>query len=137
MSSSSFMTTLNQSDPALRAQELDIPPSTTVEDDFEVSRKNLMRMMSTTSGAIELLSSLVSQSQDPDTFEVLNKMIENYNKQQEQLLRMHRIKESNQKATQATSPEGQVVDQRTQNVFVGTPADLAKVLEKIKGGDAK
>lgn len=101
-----------------------------VEKDFEQSRTNLIRIMDTTIGAINTLSMLAQQSQMPEAFDVLNKMIKTYNDQQEQLIRMYRIKAAREEKPQGV--QGQNVDNRTQNVFVGTPADLAKVLEKMK-----
>jgi hypothetical protein len=118
----------------LHGVETKVGPSG-IDNDFEDSRKNLIRMMDTTMGAIRSLSVIAHQSQMPDAYDVLNKLIKTYNDQQEQLIRFYRIKES--KEAQATkkpqaSIQGETVDNRQQNVFVGTPADLAKVLEQIK-----
>lgn len=111
-----------------------VEPSQGVDADFEVSRKNLMTIMETTSGAIKALSLIAFQSQLPEAYDVLNKMIKTYNDQQEQLIRMYRIRDSKEaRQSPTTSPiQGEVIDNRTQNLFLGTPADLAKALESMK-----
>lgn len=116
-------------------EEVHVGPSN-VESDFEASRKNLITMMATTMGAIQSLSVIAHQSQMPDAYDVLNKLIKTYNEQQEQLIRFYRIKAAKEVQSQ-TKPaiQGEMVDNRTQNVFVGTPADLATVLEKMKNED--
>lgn len=126
----------NQSFDFTDGKRRDIEKSTGVDDDFEASRRNLMKIMETTSGAINSLSLIAFQSQDPEAYDVLNKMIKTYSDQQSQLLQMYRIKEAKD-ARQATASQqgtvqGEVVDNRVQNVFLGTPADLAKVLESMK-----
>jgi len=117
-----------------------IEPSQGVDADFEVSRRNLMVIMETTSGAIKSLSLIAFQSQLPEAYDVLNKMIKTYNDQQEQLIRMYRIRDSRearQATTTSPSVQGEVVDNRTQNVFLGTPAQLAEVLENMKTQENK
>jgi hypothetical protein len=117
----------------LGSQELvPVEPSKGIEDDFEKSRKNLIQMMQVTMGAITNMSIISSQSQMPEAYDVLNKLIRTYNEQQEQLLRFYRIKEA--KDSKPAAPvEGQVVDQRTQSVhFHGTPAELSKALEAAR-----
>jgi hypothetical protein len=109
-----------------------------IDTDFEDSRKNLIQMMATTQGAIQALSALAFQSQMPDAYDVLNKFIKTYNEQQEQLIRFYRIKAAKEVQTQAnttpsmTTVTGETVDNRVQNVFVGTPTDLARVLDNMK-----
>lgn len=118
-----------------------IPPMN-VDKDFEESRKNLIQMMSTTASAIAALTTLATQSQMPEIYDQLNKFIKTYNEQQEQLIRFYRIKASKEVQSQVKSSNGQVVtsdgsiDNRTQNVFLGTPADLARVLESMKKDNA-
>lgn len=109
------------------------------DKDFENSRKNLITMMETTMSAIQTLSMLSQQSQDPGAYDVLNKLIKTYNDQQEQLIRMYRIKATREEAAKVVpgAVQGQNVDNRTQNVFVGSPADLAKVLERMKADSEK
>lgn len=118
--------------------EVDVKP-TSADQDFEDSRKNLIKMMATMQGAIAALSVIAYQSQMPDAYDVLNKMIKSYNESQEQLIRIYRIRALNKQDNVAEKPAvpsggmvGETIDNRQQNVFVGTPADLAKVLEQIK-----
>lgn len=102
-----------------------------IDDDFEASRKNLIQMMQVTMGAIQSMSVISSQSQMPEAYDVLNKLIKTYNEQQEQLLRFYRIKEA--RDSKPAPAEGGVVDQRTQSVhFHGTPAELSKALEAAR-----
>ena len=114
-----------------------------VDTDFEDSRNNLVRMMNTTQSAIESLTTLATQSQMPEVYDQLNKFIKTYNEQQEQLIRFYRIKASKEVQSQVKSSNGQVVssdgtiDNRTQNVFVGTPSDLARVLNEMKMKDTQ
>jgi len=109
-----------------------------VDEDFEVSRKNLMIIMETTKGAIQSLSLIAFQSQDPDSFDVLNKLIKTYSDQQSQLLQMYRIKEmKDARESKPTPVQGEIVDARTQHVnFFGTPAELAKMLEAAKNPES-
>lgn len=119
----SFFQSLGIPEPA--PEELTpIPPSSGVETDFESSRKNLIRMMETTMGAIKSLSVIAHQSQMPDAYDVLNKLIKTYNEQQEQLIRFYRIKESKESAPTKQTPTNQ-------NLFIGSPKDLADVLDKM------
>lgn len=111
----------------------EVAKSTGIEDDFEQSRKNLIQMMNTTIGAINALSVIAFQSQMPDAYDVLNKMIKTYNEQQEQLLRFYRIKEAKESRAESGGQQEQVIDKRTQSVhFHGTPAELSKALEAAK-----
>jgi len=113
-----------------------------VDKDFEDSRKNLIQMMATTQTAITALTVLATQSQAPEIYDQLNKFIKTYNEQQEQLIRFYRIKASKEVQAQVKSANGQTVstdgsiDNRTQNVFVGSPADLSRVLEQMKKDNA-
>jgi hypothetical protein len=109
-----------------------------VDEDFEASRRNLIQVMEVTKGAIQHLSTIAFQSQMSDAYDVLTKLIKEFASQQSQLLQMYRMRETKEAAKPAPGAvQGEVVDNRTQNVFVGTPADLANVLENMKNKETK
>jgi hypothetical protein len=140
---SSFMTVFQPSMPVEQVVLRNNIPEMDVDKDFEESRKNLIQMMTTTQTAITALTQLATQSQAPEIYDQLNKFIKTYNEQQEQLIRFYRIKASKEvqaqsqvkQANGATVTSEGNIDNRTQNVFVGTPADLARVLEGMKAKD--
>src|ERR1700761_7859766 len=123
------MSDQNQIQPFDFAVGREITKSKGIDEDFETSRKNLMSMMETTMGAIRALSVIAFQSQDPDAYDVLNKMFKTYGDQQAQLLQMYRIKECRDRPATPRPVQGEIVDHRPQNLFVGPPAELAKMLE--------
>jgi len=139
---SSIMSVFSPSMPVEQIVDRSRIPSMDVDKDFEDSRKNLIQMMATTQTAITALTVLATQSQAPEIYDQLNKFIKTYNEQQEQLIRFYRIKASKEVQAQVKSANGQTVstdgsiDNRTQNVFVGSPADLSRVLEQMKKDNA-
>jgi hypothetical protein len=112
--------------PTLDLTNLDVPP-TNLENDFEESRANLIRVMHVTKRAIESISLLAEQTQDPEAFSSLNGLIRSYGQQQSQLLQLYKLKTTEK--TIQTETTGPITNQ---NLFVGSTAELAGILDKMK-----
>lgn len=97
-----------------------------VEDDFDFARKNLYEIIGKGTEALEDMIDLARKSQNPRAYEVLRQLIDSTAALNQDLITLQKKK---QDIAVAESGETKVVNQ---NLFVGTTADLNKILEDRK-----
>ena len=97
--------------------------------DFESARANIHTMIDTAQDAIDKLAEIASQSQHPRAFEVLSKLIDSTVKANESLLNIQtKIRE----IKQADEPINKTAKTINNNLFVGSTAELQKMLKQMK-----
>jgi aminoglycoside phosphotransferase family enzyme len=99
--------------------------------DFEKARANIHTMIENATEAMEKLSEIASQSQHPRAFEVLAKLMDTTLQANKDLLELQE-KIRNIKA--ADAPINEKAQTINNNLFVGSTAELQKVIENLKNG---
>ena len=101
------------------------------KNDFEMARSNIHEVIQNGVFAMEKLSQIADASQHPRAFEVLAKLMETMLQANKDLLSLQKdIREIEAKDT-PTNDEAKSV---TNNLFVGSTAELQKVIENMKNG---
>lgn len=105
------------------------PASDDAKDDYDMIRSNLKDIIKSGSESIEELMSIAKTSESPRAYEVLSTMIKTVVDSNKELLglqqTMKKIKEE-----EGQTPGGAPVTNNA--VFVGTPADLQKLLKGVE-----
>ena len=105
-------------------------------DDFEYARTNLYDVAEKTNQALEDMIAIAQQSQHPKAYEVLNSLLKTMadvnNTLTEIQIKKARIAAIAEKAKNVGQVEQQSV---TNNLFVGSTAELQKMLEDMKNGN--
>jgi len=101
------------------------------KNDFEMARSNIHEVIQNGVFAMEKLSQIADSSQHPRAFEVLAKLMETMLQANKDLLSLQKdIREIEAKDT----PSNDEAKSVTNNLFVGSTADLQKVIEDMKNG---
>jgi hypothetical protein len=99
------------------------------EEDFKFARANIREVVENGKGAIEELSSVAQQTQEPRAYEVLAKLMDSVIEANKQLLEMQ---EKIRKIDRADMPvDAEARKSVTNNLFLGTTAELQKMIEGI------
>lgn len=102
------------------------------KNDFEAARANLYEAIQTGQEAMDKLLEIASQSQHPRAFEVLAKLIDTNVAANEKLLQLQsKIRE----ISAADAPMSDRAQTINNNLFVGSTAELQKVLKEMKNKD--
>lgn len=108
--------------------------SDSANDDFNIARINTHTVIENGLHAIEKLSQIADSSQHPRAFEVLAKLMDTVltaNKDLLELQQKHRdLKEGDQ-------PNNDQAKQVTNNLFVGSTAELQKVLQDMRKNESE
>jgi hypothetical protein len=102
--------------------------------DFEMARGNIHEVIQNGTYAMEKLAQIADSSQHPRAFEVLAKLMDTMlqaNKDLMELQKQIRV------ISAADAPTNEQAQQVTNNLFVGSTADLQKVIEDMKNGGSK
>lgn len=100
------------------------------KEDFTYARSNIREVIDTASDAIDTLSSLASQSQNPRDFEVLSKLMDTVINASEKLLKLQKSIREIDDVDKPTDPS--LPQQVTNNLFVGSTAELSKIISDLK-----
>ena len=100
------------------------------KEDFTYARSNIREVIDTASDAIDTLSSLASQSQNPRDFEVLSKLMDTVINASEKLLKLQKSIREIDDVDKPTDPL--LPQQVTNNLFVGSTAELSKIIKDLK-----
>ncbi len=100
-------------------------PDSQVEDDFDFARKNLYDVIGKSQEALEDMIDVARQSQHPRAYEVLNQMLKNVADISKDLIDLQKKKKDLIKKEDAPQSVHN-------NLFVGTTADLAKMIEDAR-----
>ncbi|MFZ9610642.1 MAG: terminase small subunit [Methylococcales bacterium] len=101
------------------------------KNDFEMARSNIHEVIQNGVVAMEKLSQIAESSQHPRAFEVLAKLMETMLQANKDLLALQKdIREIDAK----DAPMNEQAKSVTNNLFVGSTADLQKAIENMKNG---
>lgn len=101
------------------------------KNDFEMARSNIHEVIQNGTYAIEKLAQIADSSQHPRAFEVLAKLMDTMLQANKDLLELQKnIREIDA----ADTPVNDEAKNVTNNLFVGSTADLQKVIENMKNG---
>jgi hypothetical protein len=101
------------------------------KNDFEMARSNIHEVIQNGTFAIEKLAQIADSSQHPRAFEVLAKLMDTMLQANKDLLELQKsIRDIDSKDTPVNDQAKSV----TNNLFVGSTADLQKVIEGMKNG---
>ena len=103
-------------------------------NDFEMARSNIHEVIQNGTYAIEKLAQIADSSQHPRAFEVLAKLMDTMLQANKDLMELQKQIRS---ITAADAPTNDQAQQVTNNLFVGSTADLQKVIEEMKNGGSK
>jgi hypothetical protein len=99
--------------------------------DFELARSNIHEIIQSGSFAIEKLSQIADQSQHPRAFEVLGGLMKTMLDANKDLMALQKqIRE----ISAADIPMNEEARNVTNNLFVGSTAELQKAIENMKNG---
>jgi aminoglycoside phosphotransferase family enzyme len=99
------------------------------KNDFELARGNIHEIIQNSAHAIEKLSQIADSSQHPRAFEVLAKLMETALQANKDLLDLQKqIREIEASDT----PINERAQSVTNNLFVGSTAELQKVIDNMK-----
>ena len=102
------------------------------KNDFEMARANIHEVIQNGVYAMEKLSQIADSSQHPRAFEVLAKLMDTMLQANKDLLALQKdIREIDAKDT----PINDEAKNITNNLFVGSTADLQKVIENMRNGN--
>ena len=98
------------------------------EEDFELTRKTMKRMIDKGTIAVDELFELAKESEHPRTFEVLANLIKTTSDVSKDLYNLQKMKKELKEINNKTSKsDGDITVEKA--VFIGTPSDL---LKKVK-----
>lgn len=103
-----------------------------VDDDFEESRENLRDLLERGKDALEHAIELAKSGENASSFEVVGKMIKQLADINQQLLDLHIQKNKIKDSTKQEPSSGGF---QQNNVFVGSTAELAKLVRDMKRGE--
>jgi DNA-binding ferritin-like protein len=99
--------------------------------DFEMARSNIHEIIQNGAFAMEKLSQIADQSQHPRAFEVLSTLMKTMLDANKDLLALQKqIRE----ISAADTPMNDEAKSVTNNLFVGSTAELQKAIESMKNG---
>lgn len=102
------------------------------KSDFEAARANLYEVIQTGQEAMDKLSEIAGQSQHPRAFEVLAKLMDTMVNTNKELLQLQtKIREIDA----ADAPISEKAQTINNNLFVGSTAELQKVLKDMKNNE--
>ena len=102
------------------------------KNDFEAARANLYEVIQTGQDAMDKLSEIATQSQHPRAFEVLAKLMDTMVNTNKELLELQtKIRELDA----VDSPVNEKAQTINNNLFVGSTAELQKMIKDMKNGE--
>lgn len=107
-----------------------IDQNPTVDGDVEFARQNLYDAVIKSQAAVEDMIAIAQQSQHPKAYEVLNSLIKTFADVSTGIADLQLKKQRLQGKAQ---PEEKTVNN---NLFVGSTAELQKMLQDLKSGDS-
>jgi hypothetical protein len=100
--------------------------------DFEHARANVLTMIESGKEAIATLSEIATSSQHPRAFEVLAKLIDTTLQANKDLMDLQtKIRE----ISNIDSPINEQAKTINNNLFVGSTAELQKIIQEMKNGN--
>jgi hypothetical protein len=100
------------------------------KEDFTFARANIREVVENANDAIAKLAIIADQSQDPRTFDVLSNMMNTVVTASKHLLEIQKDIRAIEKPDVPNSDQGK--QQVTNNLYVGSTAELAKVIAQLR-----
>lgn len=125
-------------EPLSNAQLIDvsgevIPPSDEkVESDYNAIRGNLYTILNQGQEALFHALEVAKQSEHPRAFEVVGNLMKNLSDINHQIIDLHTKKSALERKNK---PEESTKNVTNNSIFVGSTADLAKMIENLKKGE--
>jgi len=111
--------------------EVIIPTNSKIQDDFEISRGNLLILLQQGKEALQKSLDVAMQSEHPRAFEVVGNLMKQLADINQQLLDLHQ-----QKQKLETPKEGSRKEVTNNNViFTGSTAELNKLIKNMSKGE--
>lgn len=102
-------------------------------NDFETARANILTIIDQGQESIVVLQEIARSSQNPRAFEVLAKLMDTIRDANKDLLALQeKIRELNA----ADQPQNNQAQKITNNLFVGSTAELQKMIKDMRDGPA-
>lgn len=99
------------------------------KEDFTFARANMREVIQNGSDAIERMAQIADQSQNARDFEVLSNLMTTVVNASEKLLK---IQKAIREIDKSDEPHNEEAKQVTNNLFVGSTAELQKILADLK-----
>jgi len=103
-----------------------------VDDDLDFARENLYDAVVKSQAAVEDMIQIAQQSQHPKAYEVLNSLIKTFADVSSGIADLQ-LKKQRLQSKQANPEDNKNV---TNNLFVGSTAELQKMLQDLKSSDS-
>jgi len=104
-----------------------VPRQENLDKDFEVVRTNLYDIISKGQQAIEGILHVASEGDSPRAYEVVSQLIKSVSDANKDLLQLHKeLKQIKQESNSGNQSAGTITNQ---SIFVGSTADLQKLLK--------
>jgi hypothetical protein len=100
--------------------------------DFEYARSNLYSVIDKATESLDKLAQIADASQHPRAFEVMSTLIKTIVDANKDLLALQK---SIRELKDADVPNNEGVRTINQSIFVGSTAELSKIINKIRGND--
>ena len=106
--------------------------STKIEDDYDHARNNLRKLLLDGQAALQTALSVAQSSEHPRAIEVVGNLMKQLADINQQLLDLHQQKQK------LDAPKESAKKEVTNNnaIFVGSTADLSKMIKNLSKGDA-
>jgi hypothetical protein len=106
-----------------------------IDNDFERSRNNLQSLMIQGQEALTYALEIAKQSEHPRAFEVVGNLVKQLSEVNQQMLELHKQKQKldNPQPAKSDSPEKLVTNNNA--FFVGSTADLQKLINDVAKGE--
>jgi len=95
-----------------------------IKDDYDYSRETYYDLIEKGRESLDLMIEVARESEHPRAFEVLSNMIKGISDVNDKLMDL------NKKNKDINKEELQQIEHQTNNLFVGTPTDLQRLLQK-------
>jgi hypothetical protein len=106
-----------------------IPNETIIDEDYNTARENIHNILKVGQDALDEIAAIASQSQLPESYDVLAKTINSLLDANRSLMKIHRDKRDLDRNPGKEELTGDTINN---NVFVGSSAELSRLLENIK-----
>lgn len=107
-----------------------IHTSNKIESDYDTSRDNLRDLLTTGKEALEHALTVAKQSEHPRAFEVVGGLMKQLADMNQQLMDIHQQKKKLEEPTKGVASK-EVTNNNA--IFVGSTADLSKMIKKMTG----
>lgn len=108
-------------------------PDESVQDDFDYARDNMRQLISKGQNALDGILMIASGSEHPRAYEVVAALMKTMAETNKDLLELQKVKKVLQKED-PKAPQAEGPQNVTNNLFVGSTAELQKLLKEKQDG---